>query len=79
MEKGHKLNFRKEVVKALYQGIINKVEAKECLKRGFGKHEIPIFFDFSEEGEPLLRHYVLGLEKIGFIEPLIRVDDGLQE
>jgi len=71
MEKGHKFNFRKEVLKALDKGIINKVEARECLKRGFGNQEIPFFYDDESEKTPLTI-YVDGLEKLGLIEPLIR-------
>ncbi|SEJ19427.1 hypothetical protein SAMN05192553_102854 [Cyclobacterium xiamenense] len=72
MVKSPKCNFRKEVVKALYEGIISKVEAKECLKRGFGNEELPLFFDFPENGPNPLRDYILGLEKMGIISPLFR-------
>ncbi len=70
-------DFKKEVLKALHKGIINKVEAKECLIRGFGKQELPIFFDFPEKELTPLKNYVLGLEKIGIIQPLIRIDDSI--
>jgi hypothetical protein len=73
------LNFRAEILKALQKGTIDKVEAKECLMRGFGKQEIPIFFDFPEEELTPLRNYILGLEKMGLIQPLFRIDDSLQE
>lgn len=59
------LNFRKEVLKALQKGIINQVEAKECLKRGFGNLELSIFFDFPEEELTPLSNYIMGLEKMG--------------
>jgi hypothetical protein len=49
------------------------VEAKECLKRGFGNEELPIFFNF-ERSDPF-KSYILALEKMGVIEPLIRLDD----
>ena len=68
-------NFRAEVIKALHMEIINKEEAKECLRRGFGKEEIPIFFDFPDKEMTPLKHYVFGLEKMGMITPIIRVDN----
>lgn len=75
MENNLKRNFRSEVLKALHKGIISKVEARECILRGFGNDELPVFFDFpGEEFEPL-KNYVLGLEKMGLISPLFRDDD----
>lgn len=68
-------DFRKEVLKALHKGTINQVEAKECLVRGFGKEDIPIFFDFPDNELNPLKHYVLGLEKMRVIDPLIRLND----
>ena len=65
--------FKSSVLKALSKGIISKVEAKECLKRGLGE-EVPLFFDFSDKEEDL-RNYVLGLEKMGIIKPLFREDE----
>ncbi|EKB47783.1 hypothetical protein [Cecembia lonarensis] len=67
-------NFRATVLKALHHGTISKYEAKECLIRGIGKQELPIFFDF-EPMESSLKNYVTGLEKMGLIEPLIRLED----
>lgn len=78
MEKSHNINFRKEVLKALFQGIIDKVEAKECLKRGLGKEELPIFYFHESEISPL-KNYIDGLEKMGMIEPLIRLDGSFQD
>jgi hypothetical protein len=75
MERNH--DFRKEVLKALQKRIITKEEAKECLMRGFGKQEIPIFFDFPDLELTPLRNYILGLEKMGFIQPLIRIDESI--
>lgn len=72
-------NFKKRVIKSLIQKIITKVEANECLKRGFGKQEIPIFFDLSANELTPLKHYVLGLEKMGIIEPIIRINGSLQK
>ena len=66
------INFRKEVIKALINGKITKVEAKECLKRGFENQELPIFFDFPDEEMNPLKNYILGLEKMGLIQPLFR-------
>lgn len=71
--------FRKDVLKALQKGTIDTVEAKECLMRGFGNQELPIFFDFPEEELTPLRNYILGLEKMGLIQPLIRINDNLQK
>ena len=62
MEKGHRFNFRKTVLKALHQGTIDKVEAKECLKRGFDNQELPLFDDF-DSGDPF-RVYINGLKKM---------------
>lgn len=67
--------FKREVLKALSQRTISKVEAKECLKRGFGKQEILIFFDFPTKELTPLKHYTLGLEKMGVINPIIRLED----
>jgi hypothetical protein len=67
-------NFRGEVLKALQKGIISKVEAKECLRRGFGGEELPLFYDFGDN-EKTWRFYIDGLEKMGIIEPLIRLND----
>jgi|GEM_PF-3873954 len=53
--------YRKDVLKSLYKGIISKVEAKECLIRGFGM-ELPLFFDFDET-DPF-KAYIEGLEKM---------------
>jgi hypothetical protein len=64
--------YREEVLLALQNEIISKDEAREYLIRGFGKLEVPLFFDF-EESNPLKR-YDMGLEKIGIIKPLIRLD-----
>lgn len=72
-------NFRKEVLMALHKGTINKVEAKECLNRGFGKQEIPVFFDFPDEELNPLKHYVLALEKMGIIKPIIRINDNFKK
>ena len=69
------INFRKEVIKALNSGIITKVEAKECLNRGFTNEELPLFFDFSESENDPIKHYILGLEKMGLINPLFREDE----
>ncbi|MEB2779987.1 hypothetical protein U3A58_06260 [Algoriphagus sp. C2-6-M1] len=63
-------NFRATVLKNLHHGKISKDEAKECLKRGFGNIELPLFFEF-EEKDPM-RAYIQGLEKIGLINPLFR-------
>ena len=65
-------DFRKQVFKALALKTITKVEAKECLKRGFGGEELPLFFDFADEKSDSLKNYILGLEKMGFINPLFR-------
>lgn len=67
-------NFKERVIKAYIQKIISKEEAKDCIKRGFGEQEIPIFFDFPDKEETPLKNYVLGLEKMGIIELLIRLD-----
>lgn len=67
-------NFKEKVIKAYIQKIISKDEAKECLKRGFGSEELPLFYDFEEMEKPL-KLYIDGLEKIGFIFPLIRIKD----
>jgi hypothetical protein len=75
MERNH--DFRKEVLRALKKRIITKEEAKECLIRGFGKQEIPIFFDFPRMESTPLGIYVLGLEKMGIIKPLIRLNEGI--
>lgn len=72
MEKTHPNEFRKSVLKSLSQKIISKVEAKECLRRGFENQELPIFFDFPDEEMNPLKNYILGLEKMGLIEPLFR-------
>lgn len=66
------INFRKEVIKALSNGKITKVEARECLKRGFENQELPLFFDFPDEEMSPLKYYILGLEKMGLIIPLFR-------
>ena len=73
MERDPNLNFKKEVMKSLYKGIISKVEAKECLIRGFGNIELPLFFEF-QESDPF-KAYIEGLEKMNLIEPLFRLDD----
>ncbi len=73
MDREPKLNFRKEVLKALQKGIITKVEAKECLKRGL--EENPIFL-FSDNKKMC---YLLALEKIRIIQPLIRLDGSFPE
>lgn len=73
MDRNHKPNFRQKVLKSLKKGDISKVEAKECLRRGLGE-ELPLFFDFSEKEEDF-KNYVLGLEKMGIIEPLFRTID----
>ncbi len=73
MDREPKLNFRKEVLKALQKGIITKEETKECLKRGL--KEIPIFLFSDNENKP----YFLALEKIGIIQPLIRLDGSFPE
>lgn len=72
MERTPPNEFRKVVLKSLSQKIISKVEAKECLRRGFGGEELPIFFDFPGEELNPLKNYILGLEKMGFISPLFR-------
>ncbi len=69
-------DFRKEVLRALKKRIITREEAKECLIRGFGKQEIPIFYFVDMESTPL-GMYVLGLEKMGIIKPLIRLNEGI--
>lgn len=69
-----KINFRKEVIKALHQGIITKQEAKECILRGFGEQEIPIFY-FDRKDDFSLRIYVDALEKMEIIKPLIRLNN----
>jgi hypothetical protein len=74
MERNH--DFRKEVLRALKKRIITREEAKECLIRGFGKQEIPIFYFVDMESTPL-GMYVLGLEKMGIIKPLIRLNEGI--
>jgi hypothetical protein len=73
MERGLKLNFRKEVLNALQKGIINSVEAKECLIRGVGNEELPLFFDFEENDT--FKASIEALEKMEIIEPLIRLDE----
>ena len=70
MDRNLNPNFRKKVLQALQKGIITKEEAKECLKRGFGGEELPLFFDF-EESDPL-KSYILALEKMELILPLFR-------
>ena len=70
MDRNLKPNFRKKVLQALQKGLITKVEAKECLKRGFGNEELPIFFNF-ERSDPF-KSYILALEKMGLIVPLFR-------
>jgi hypothetical protein len=77
MDRNLKPNFRKKVLQALQKGLITKVEAKECLKRGFGNQELPIFFDFPDEESNTLKDYILGLEKMGLIQPLFRINDSL--
>lgn len=72
MDRNLKPNFRKKVLQALQKGLITKMEAKECLKRGFGGEELPLFFDFPDEEMNPLKNYILGLEKMGFINPLFR-------
>lgn len=74
MESIDQNKFRKIVFRSLFKKVITKEEAKECLKRGFGKQEIPIFFDFEPIELPL-QNYVTGLEKMQIIEPLIRLND----
>lgn len=78
MERGHNFNFRNEVIKALRKGIISKVGAKECLKRGFGKQELPIFY-FEESEKSPWSIYMDGLEKMGIIKLLIRLDGTFPE
>tara|TARA_R110002111_G_scaffold74950_4_gene119050 strand:+ start:385 stop:621 length:237 start_codon:yes stop_codon:yes gene_type:complete len=78
MEKNHNNKFKKEVLKALHKGIISKIEAKECLKRDFEKQEIPIFY-FQEPEKSSLYVYADGLEKMGIINPLIRLDGSFPE
>ena len=78
MNKKQNVNFKKEVLKALHKGIISKVEAKECLKRDFLKQEIPIFY-IHEQKKSTLYVYVDGLEKMGIINPLIRLDGSFSE
>lgn len=75
MERDHKLNFKKQVLIALHKRTINNVEAKECIKRGFGNIELPLFFDFKES-DPM-RAYILALEKMEIIEPLFRTDGSI--
>ncbi|MDO6437129.1 hypothetical protein Q4534_06925 [Cyclobacterium sp. 1_MG-2023] len=78
MKKDHNFNFRKEVLKALHKGIIGKVEAKECLKRDFERQEIPVFY-FSQIKKSPLFIYVDALEKMGIINPLIRLNGSFPE
>jgi hypothetical protein len=73
-ERDPNFNFKKEVLKALHKGVINSVEAKECLIRGFDS-ELPIFFLFRE-GDPY-KAYIEGLEKMNLIRPLIRLGDDI--
>lgn len=70
MDRNLKPNFRKKVLQSLQKGLITKAEAKECLKRGYGNEELPLFFDF-EESNPF-KSYILALEKMGLIFPLFR-------
>lgn len=58
-------NLKRTVLKALHQGTIDKVEAKECLKRGFDNQELPLFDDFDTK-DPF-RFYISGLKKMGLI------------
>lgn len=67
-------DFKKQVIKALHQGIITKQEAKECILRGFGKQEVPIFY-FDQWENSSLRIYVDALEKMEMIKPLIRLNN----
>jgi hypothetical protein len=67
-------NFKAKVLKALHDGIINKKEAKECLKYGGGFIELPIFYIKDEPKTPILI-FVDALEKMKMINPLIRLND----
>ncbi|PZX52463.1 hypothetical protein LV84_03469 [Algoriphagus ratkowskyi] len=75
MDRGLKINFRKEVLKALHKEIINRVEAKECLNSKYGNSELPLFFDF-EPNDPL-KAYIEGMEKMNLILPLFRLNDSI--
>jgi hypothetical protein len=59
MQKAPVLDFKKEVLKALHKGIINSLEAKECLKLGLGNMELPLFFDRIEDEslKTYIKHY----------------------
>lgn len=69
-------NFKAKVLKALRDGIINKEEAKECMRRG-GKEffEVPIFYYGWNGDKDPLKLFVDALEKMKLIEPLIRLHD----
>lgn len=71
--------FKKEVLKGLCQGIISKVEAKECLKRGLDFQGLPIFFDSTEKETTPLKNYVSGLKKLGLPTPFIAFENDLKE
>jgi hypothetical protein len=68
-------NFKVKVLKALRDGIINKDEAMECMRRGGGFFEVPIFYDGWNGDKDPLKIFVDALEKMKLIEPLIRLND----
>jgi hypothetical protein len=65
-------DYKAKVLKALQEGTINKVEAKECMKRGGEFIEVPIFYDTNEPMTSIMI-FSLALEKMQMIEPLIRL------
>jgi hypothetical protein len=76
MQKAPVLDFKKEVLKALHKGIINSLEAKECLKLGLGNMELPLFFDRIEDES--LKTYIEALQKMNLlIQPVFRLDGSI--
>jgi hypothetical protein len=55
-------NFKAKVLKALYDGLINKEEAKELIKKGFDSTLLPLFW--PEENDPK-NEYLEALKKMG--------------
>lgn len=61
-------DFKKQVIKALHQGIITKQEAKALIKKGTSASNIFLFADDMTETDYLIK---LGLEKMGFYGGII--------
>jgi hypothetical protein len=78
MQKAPVLDFKKEVLKALHKGIINGLEAKECLKLGLENRELPLFFDGIENES--LKTYIEALEKMNLLtQPVFRLDGSVEK